>query len=153
MAQRRLTLIMPAQAAAAFEAFHNHQLRLRWDTLLSVAQVEGGGSHPYVSAITRNVGRGWKRLLGMRTRFVTYDPPHVAVAVLVAPSGPFALWAASMRHEDRGDGTSTLVYVFNLKLRPRWIGRLMDPLAARVFKWETRRRFGAMARYLQEQQG
>lgn len=152
MAQRRLELTMPASAAAAFEAFHNHQVRLRWDTLLSVAQVEDGGSHPHVGAITRNVGRGWKRLLGMRTRFITYEPPRVAAAVLVAPSGPFALWAASMRHEDRDDGTSTLIYVFNLKLRPRWIGRLADPLVARIFEWETRRRFDAMAGYLRGRQ-
>lgn len=74
MARRRLTLTMPGSAADAFEAFHNHEKRLRWDTLLSSAQVEGGGTHPYVGAITANTGRGWMRGLSMRTRFVSYRP-------------------------------------------------------------------------------
>lgn len=151
MAQRRLVLTMPAPAAAAFEAFHHHETRLAWDTLLSVAYVEGGGSHPYVGAITTNTGSGWKRLLGMRTRFVSYEPPRLAAAVIVAPSGPFAFWGASMRHRDLPDGTSELTYTFNIKLRPRLLGRLLDPLAAMVFELETRRRFAAMAAYLRRQ--
>ena len=40
---------------------------------------------------------------------------------------------------------------FTLHLRPRWLGLLLDPLAGLLFAWETRRRFGAMARYLRAQ--
>ncbi len=140
---------MPAPAAAAFEAFHNHSTRISWDTLLSVAYVEGGGSHPYVGAITVNQGKGWKRLLGMQTRFVSYDPPRAAAAVMVAPTGLLHSWGASMRHRDLSDGTSQLIYTFNIKMRPRCLGSLFDPLMARIFEWETRRRFRAMAAYLQ----
>lgn len=148
MAQRRLLLIMPAPAADVFEAFHNHPIRLEWDTLLSAAHVEGGGAHPYMGAITLNQGRGLMGVLGMRTKFLSYDPPAIAAAAMVEPTGPFELWAASMRHRDLGDGSSELIYVFNIRLRPRWLGRLFDPLAAWVFERETRRRFAAMACYL-----
>ncbi|WP_133648686.1 hypothetical protein [Paraburkholderia flava] len=68
--------------------------------------------------------------------------------VIVEPAGPFAYWGASMRHRDRTDGTSELIYTFDLKLRPRVIGRLFDPLAATMFARETRRRFNALASYL-----
>lgn len=54
MKQRRISLIMPASAADAFEAFHNHSVRMQWDTLLSHAGVEGGGNYPYIGAITFN---------------------------------------------------------------------------------------------------
>lgn len=148
MAQGRLHLIMPGTAAAAFEAFHNHAVRLRWDTLLAVAYVEGGASHPSPGAVTVNWGKGWKCWLGMRTRFVSYEPPRVAAAVLLEPTGPFAFWAASMRHGDLGDGTSELDYAFHIRLRPRWLGRCLDPLAAWLFARETRKRFAAMAAYL-----
>lgn len=151
MAQRRMVLTMPASAAAAFEAFHNHEKRLLWDTLLSVAYVEGGGTHPYVGAVTTNLGCGWKRLLGMRTRFVSYAPPSIAAAVIVAPTGPFEFWAASMRHRDLADGMSELTYTFNIRLRPQFLGRVLDPVAARIFELETRRRFAAMASYLRRQ--
>lgn len=148
MAQRKLTLIMPAPSAAVFEAFHNHHVRLEWDTLLKVAYIEGGGTHPFPGAITTNRGRGWKSLLTMRTRFLKYDPPRITVAELVQPTGLFAEWAASMRHSDRSDGSSELIYSFSIRLRPRWLGALLDPVAALVFAWETRRRFRAMALYL-----
>lgn len=148
MVQRRLTLSMPGTAEAAFEAFHNHAKRLEWDTLLSDAYVEGGASHPYPGAISFNVGRGWKRWFAMRTRFVNYQPPTIAAAVIEEPAGPFELWAASMRHSDVGDGTSLLHYTFSIRLRPRWLGRVLDPIAIRLFERETRRRFAAMAAYL-----
>ena len=57
----RIVLTMPATGEATFEAFHNHQVRLKWDTLLSRAEIEGGGCHPYIGAISYNQGRGWKR--------------------------------------------------------------------------------------------
>ncbi|NWB84340.1 MULTISPECIES: hypothetical protein [Pseudomonas] len=148
MKQRRISLIMPSSAAEAFEAFHNHSVRRQWDTLLSHAAVEGGGNHPYIGAITINQGRGWKRLFALRTRFVNYLPAQVAAAVIVEPAGCFEWWAASMRHRDIDDATSELIYTFSVRLRPRWLGWVLDPLVNRVFEWETRQRFAAMAAYL-----
>lgn len=148
MSQHRISLIMPASAADTFEAFHNHALRMQWDTLLSRAGVKGGGSHPYIGAITFNEGRGWKRYFSMRTRFVNFQPAQVAAAILVEPEGLFEWWAASMRHRDLADNTSELIYTFSVRLRPRWLGWLLDPLANRIFEHETRQRFAAMAEYL-----
>jgi hypothetical protein len=148
MAQRRISLVMPSTAAQAFEAFHNHTLRKQWDTLLSHAAVEGGGSHPFIGAVTLNQGRGWKRHFAMRTRFVNYRPPHVAAAVLVEPAGWFDWWAASMRHRDLDDHRSELIYSFTVRIRPRWLGWFLDPLVNRIFEYETRQRFASMAEYL-----
>ncbi|MEQ4185422.1 hypothetical protein [Pseudomonas amygdali] len=148
MKNRRIILIMPCCATDAFDAFHDHRVRSQWDTLLSHASVEGGGSHPYVGAITVNAGRGWKRLFAMRTRFVNYRPGQVASAVLVEPMGCFQWWAASVRHRDIDAASSELIYTFTLRLRPKWLGRVLDPLVNRLFEWETRNRFAAMAVYL-----
>ena len=148
MARGRLTFVMPAPSVEAFEAFFDHSLRLQWDTLLKVTYVEGGGTHPYVGAISTNVGRGWKAGLTLRTRFLVYDPPRQASAEMMEPSGPFSLWAASMRFFDRHDGGCDLVYTYALRLRPRSLGGLVDPAASALFAWETRRRFAAMAQYL-----
>ena len=140
---------MPAPSAAVFEAFHHHAVRLRWDTLLAEAYVEGGGNHPYPGAITFNRGKGWKSGLKMRTQFVAYDPPRLSAAAMVGPTGMFEQWAASMKHRDAGDGTSELVYSFNLRLRPRWLLAPFDWIAIWIFAWQTRMRFRAMAAYLE----
>lgn len=151
MAHGRLAFVLPASSVDAFDAFFNHTVRLKWDTLLTVTYVEGGGTHPYVGAISTNGGRGWKLGLSMRTRFLTYDPPRHASAEMIEPTGIFAMWAASMRFHDRKDGASDLIYTYSIKLRPKWLGGLFDPIAGALFAWETRRRFKAMARYLQKQ--
>ena len=149
MAHGRLVFAMPAGSTDAFEAFFNHELRLEWDTLLKLTYVEGGGTHPYVGAISASRGRGWKLGLSMRTQFLVYDPPRMASAELIEPTGPFSQWAASMRFRDREDGRCDLVYTYSIRLRPRWLGKLFDRLGGVLFAWETRRRFGAMARYLE----
>ena len=43
MAHGKLEFIMPAGSEDAFEAFFNHEVRLRWDTLLNVNYVESVG--------------------------------------------------------------------------------------------------------------
>ena len=148
MAHGKLEFTMPARSADAFEAFFDHNVRLKWDTLLNVTYVEGGGSHPYVGAVSTNAGRGWKTWLSIRTRFLSYNPPLQASAEMVEPTGPFAIWAASMRFRDRADGGSDLTYTYSIKLRPKWVGAMLDPLAGFLFAWETKRRFAAMARFL-----
>ena len=74
-----------------------------------------------------------------------------ASAELVEPTGPFALWAASMRFRVPDDGGSDLTYVYSIKLRPKWAGAILDPMVGYLFAWETGRRFAAMARYLGRQ--
>jgi len=143
---------MPARKEDAFEAFFNHTIRLKWDTLLSVNYVEGGGDHPYVGAVSVNKGRGWKRGFSMRTQFLTYDPPRQASAEMIQPTGPFAVWAASMRLHDRADGATDLIYTYSIKLRPRWVAAFLDPIGSRLFAWETKRRFAAMAEFLRQPQ-
>jgi len=153
MPHGKLRFLMPASSASAFEAFFNHRRRLEWDTLLSVNYVEGGGTHAYAGAITVNRGRGWKRGLAMRTRFLSYDPPRLAAAELLAPTGLFSLWAASLRLRDTPEGTAELTYTYSIRLRPRLLAWLLDPIAGFLFARETRRRFAAMAEYLRKHPG
>ena len=56
-----------------------------------------------------------------------------------------------MRFRDRDDGGSDLTYAYSIKLRPKWVGAMLDPVAGYLFAWETSRRFAAMARYLGRQ--
>jgi hypothetical protein len=53
-----------------------------------------------------------------------------------------------MRFRDRADGSCDLIYAYALQLRPRWAAALFGWLGSALFAWETRRRFGAMARFL-----
>ena len=149
MAHRRLEFVMPASEAVVFDVFHYHEWRQRWDSLVRETHVIGGAPCPYVGAVTENAGRGWLRALAMRTRFVSFDRPHVAAATMIERSFPFERWAASMRHRPLQTGSSLLVYTYSLEVTPRALRWLLEPLVDGVFALQTRRRFRRMQRFLQ----
>ncbi|RTD92550.1 hypothetical protein EJO68_14960 [Variovorax atrisoli] len=148
MAHRRFEFDMPAPADVVFDAFHYHVWRARWDSLVGNARVVGGAPCPFVGAETENTGHGWLRGLSMRTRFVSFDRPHVAAASMVGRSFPFSRWAASMRHRDVQPGHSVLIYVYTIEAGPKALRWLLEPVVAWVFAWQTRRRFARLHAYL-----
>jgi hypothetical protein len=148
MAHRRFEFDMPAPSGVVFDTFHYHLWRARWDSLVGQARVVGGAPCPFVGAETENTGGGLLRGLSMRTRFVTFDRPHVAAATMVGRSFPFSRWAASMRHRDTAPGHSVLIYVYTIESGPRALRWLMEPVVAWVFARQTQRRFARMRTFL-----
>jgi hypothetical protein len=148
MSHDKLEFAMPANAAVTFDAFHYHQWRHRWDSLVSGTRVEGGAPCPSVGAITHNVGGGWMKALTMRTQFVSYDRPHLAAASMVGRSFPFVRWAASMRHKDCDGGRSILIYTYTFEVGPRWAAWVLGPVVRCVFEYQTRRRFARLQSFL-----
>jgi hypothetical protein len=148
MAHRRFEFEMPASAGVVFDVFHYHVWRKRWDSLVGEASVVGGAPCPFLGAETENTGGGWLRSLSMRTRFVTFDRPHVAAASMIGRSFPFSRWAASMRHRDTQPGRSVLIYVYTIEVGPKPLRWLTEPVVDWAFARQTRRRFERMREFL-----
>jgi hypothetical protein len=148
MVHKKLEFPMPASADVVFDAFHYHQWRARWDSLVSATHVVGGAACPYKGAVTENAGAGMLRSLSMRTQFVSYDRPHVAAAAMVGQAFPFTQWAASMRHRTTGAQASVLVYTYRFEVGPAALRWLLGPLVALVFARQTRRRFTRLQDFL-----
>ena len=139
---------MPANEAVVFDAFHFHEWRCRWDSLVSATHVLGGAPSPFVGAVTENSGAGALRGLSMRTRFISYDRPHVAAATMIGRSFPFGKWSASMRHVSAGPQRSLLIYTYSFEVWPQPLRWLLGPLVACIFDWQTRRRFARLRAFL-----
>lgn len=148
MAHRRFEFEMPASAAVAFDVFHYHAWRARWDSLVGQAHVVGGAPCAFVGAETENTGNRWLKVLSMRTRFVAFDRPRLAAATMIGTSFPFSKWAASMKHTDIGEGRSTLTYTYTIESTPRSLRWLMEPVVDWVFARQTKQRFERMAWFL-----
>jgi len=84
------------------------------------------------------------RLLSMRTRFVAFDRPNLAAAAMQGRSFPFSRWAASMRHQELGIKRSLMLYTYTFEASPV----LLEPIVARVFEIQTRRRFARLQAFL-----
>lgn len=148
MAHRRLEFSMPASQAVVFDAFHYHQWRSRWDSLVSDTRVQGGAPCPFVGAVTENTGGGLLRGLSMRTQFVSYDRPRLAAASMVGRSFPFRRWAASMQHRTVGPQQSLLVYTYTFEVGPSVLRWLMAPVVEWIFHRQTNRRFARLRDFL-----
>jgi hypothetical protein len=148
MPQRRLVFEMPAEAEVVFDAFHHHEWRLRWDSLVRATHVLGGAAQPFVGAVTENLGAGTLRGLAMRTQFISYDRPRVAAAQMIGRSFPFSRWAASMRHRPLAALRSELIYIYNFDVEPAALKGLLGPIVEGVFVLQTRRRFRRLSRFL-----
>lgn len=148
MTHHRLDFAMPADAAVVFDAFHYHHWRARWDSLVSLTQVDGGAPCPSVGAVTQNTGAGLLRPLSMRTKFVSFDRPHVAAAAMVGTAFPFSRWAASMRHKPTSVGQSLLIYTYSFDVGPAWLRWVIGPVVRWSFERQTRRRFGRLQAFL-----
>lgn len=139
---------MPCSETIAFDAFHHHHWRMRWDSLVSATHVVGGAPCPYVGAVTENTGAGALRALSMRTQFVSYDPPRVAAAAMLGRSFPFTRWAAPMRHRATGPNTSLLIYSYSFQVGPPVLRWFLEPIVKWMFDWQTRRRFKRLQSFL-----
>jgi hypothetical protein len=148
VAHRRLEFPMPASEAIVFDAFHQHQWRMRWDSLVSATHVLGGAPCPFVGAVTVNAGAGALRGLSMRTQFVSYEPPRVAAAAMLGRSFPFTRWAASMRHRAIAANQSLLIYTYSFEVGPAVLRWVLEPSVKGIFDWQTRRRFARLQVFL-----
>jgi hypothetical protein len=149
MTHRKLEFLMPAPASVVFDAFHYHQWRMHWDSLVSRTQVQDGSPCPSVGAVSENTGGGLLRTLSMTTRFVTYDPPTLAAATMVGRSFPFSRWAASMRHVDLQDDHSMLIYTYTFAVTPIALTRVLEPVVDWVFLQATEKRFRRLQKFLE----
>src|SRR5262245_21113251 len=143
MVRERVSEEMPASCEAVFDLVHDYARRLEWDTLLRAAFVEGGAAASK-GAVAVCSGRWLVGGLTLRTVYVSFERGRVAAVKMLDRSPLFARWAASIRHEALGERSSRVLYTYSFRARPAWLAFLLEPLIARAFRWETRRRLRAL---------
>jgi hypothetical protein len=141
---------IPAPAGAVFDLLHDYDRRLSWDTLLSAAYLTDGFAEAQAGATSICVGRRSLGGIALKTVYVTFDRPRLAAVKMVNRPPLFETWAASIRHEDRGERSSHITYTWTFSARPRCLAWLIEPLLQRVFTWETRRRLAALRCYFSQ---
>lgn len=148
MPKASVSEIMPASAATVFEIVHDYERRLEWDSLLQSAYIEGGGP---AGTDKIAVCKGKTQFLGieMRTVYVSFQPGKVAAIKMVNRPIFFESFAASIRHFDRDDGGSELIYEFNFTARPSILAPILEPFMNLAFKAETRNRLRALSKYIE----
>ena len=139
--------VIPAPAAEVFQLLHNYDRRLEWDTLLRQAYLLEGETAAGLGVKSVCKGKWSLGGIALATEYVSFRPPEVA-AVRMFSRPPFCeSFAATIRHADQADGTSSIEYVYNFSARPRWMRPLLHPIMNFMLKAETRKRLAALKRH------
>jgi len=87
--------------------------------------------------------------IALKTVYVTFDPPKIAAVKMLNRPPFFGTWAASLRHEDLGDGQSRVTYTFTFTAKPRTLRFILEPLMGIIFELETWKRLRALKRHFE----
>ncbi len=142
--------IIPASSEEVFGLIHDYKRRLEWDTLLQHAQLCDDWTEAQLHATTICTGRWYLGGISLRTEYISFDPPHVAAVRMLNRPPFFEEFAATIRHRDLNDGSSSIEYKYKFIARPVWLRWILHPLMERVFRWETRKRLQALRRFYSE---
>ena len=138
---------MSVCSAGVFKLLHDYSRRLEWDTLLKEARLTQGHTKAGVGATSLCVGKPFFGIFGIETRYVTFDPPHIAAVTLINSPPFFATFAASIRHVDNAQG-STVTYKLRFTAKPRAIRRILEPVMLKALQAETAKRLRALSDFL-----
>jgi hypothetical protein len=99
---------IPASAADVFQLLHDYDRRLEWDTLLQAAYLLDGYEQAGLGA--KSVCKGKLSLGGiaLATEYISFRPPDVAAVRMLNRPPFFKTFAATIRHTEQPDGTSTI---------------------------------------------
>jgi hypothetical protein len=145
--REQVSEVIPASCEDVFDLVHDYARRLEWDTLLSAAYLVDGATAAGKGVASVCVGRRSLGKLALKTRYVSFERGVVAAVEMVNRPRFFGRWAASIRHHPLDGGASRITYTWSFESSPRWLRWLFEPIMARVFRWETRKRLRALRTY------
>lgn len=153
MPQGCVSETIPATSAEVFRLLHDYNRRLEWDTLLQDARLCENWTVAQLHATSICTGRWYLGGLALRTEYVSFDSPNVAAVKMLNRPPFFDAFAATIRHRDLNDGSSSIEYKYNFIARPMCLRWMLHPIMDTIFRWETRKRLRALRRFFLVNQG
>jgi len=147
MPHGQVTDVIPAPADDVFQLLHDYNRRLEWDTLLQAAYLLDGCTQAGLGAKSVCKGKPTLGGIALTTEYISFRRPDVAAVQMLNRPPFFETFAATIRHKDQPDGTSTIEYNYNFTSRPRWLRFVLHPIMGFCFKMETRKRLAALRRH------
>jgi polyketide cyclase/dehydrase/lipid transport protein len=142
-----------ASCEAVFDAVHDYEHRLDWDSMLSQARLLAGATAADVGVRSRCVGTWKGGFLAVETEYVTCRRGRVAAVKLTNRPAFFDSFAATIKHEPLGEARSRTTYIYSFRARPRVLAPLLEPVMQRMFAREVRNRLRSLRIFLEHNGG
>lgn len=120
--------VIPASSAEVFQLVHDYKRRLEWDTLLRAAYLMPGFDEAMLGAVSVCAGRWILGGIALQTQYIVFRPGVTASIKMVNRPPFFETFAATIRHRDLDDSTSSVEYTLEFTARPRWLRFVLHPI-------------------------
>jgi ribosome-associated toxin RatA of RatAB toxin-antitoxin module len=130
-------ILIKSTPSALFRLSQDYTRRLEWDPFLRSAKLLGDAHHAGVGVRAVCVAKsGW----AMETEYVSFSPPRNTAVKMTR--GPWFLdrFAGSWHFDEVEPGYTQVSFRYNLQFRPKWLAWICEPILARAFARDTRRR-------------
>ncbi|MCA9102158.1 MAG: SRPBCC family protein [Pirellulales bacterium] len=136
-----------ADSEAVFDLIHDYPRRLTWDSFLREAKLCDGAARAAVGAKAYCAARWVVGGLAMETEYVTFKRPSVAAVRMTRGPALLASFAATIRQKQLAAGRCRVTYISRIRVRPRLLRPILEPVVRWVFTRETRRRLSSLRAY------
>lgn len=138
-----------ASCQAVFDAVHDYEIRLEWDSMLSQATLLEGATMTSLGVRSRCVGTWKSAFLALETEYIRFERGRVAAVELTNRPPLFDRFAATLRHDALGETRSRTTYIYSFRARPRFLASLIEPIMNRMIARETQRRLQSLRAFLE----
>ena len=138
-----------ASCEAVFDAVHDYERRLEWDSMLSRARLLGGAAAAEVGVRSLCVGTWKSGLLALETEYVRFERGQAAAVKLTNRPPFFGRFAATIKHTALGRGRSRTTYIYSFRARPRFLAPMLEPIMNVMLSREVRGRLEALRTFVE----
>jgi hypothetical protein len=142
-----------ASCQAVFDAVHDYDRRLEWDSMLSQARLLAGATAANVGVRSLCVGTWKGGFLALETEYVRFDRGRVAAVKLTNRPMFFDGFGATIKHDAIGEARSRTTYIYSFRARPRWLAPLLEPIMRIMLAREVRRRLRHLRAFVERNAG
>lgn len=134
-------------AEELFELSQNYERRLEWDNYLVAAHLLGDRDQAGVGVDSYCKSRSGQVMV---SRYVSFKPPLVAAVSMV--EGPWVLkeFSGSWRFTESAEQGTLVAFTYNLRTRPRFLHRLMEPMIVALYHRQMQSRLEAFKRWAEQ---
>ncbi len=138
----RQSIEIAAEPVVLFDLTQDYARRLHWDPFLKEARLLSGADRPDVG------DRAWcvaQNGMGMETEYISFNPPGTCAVEMTRGPWLFRSFSGSWRFERIVANRTRVTFTYSLVGYPRCLTRLL----ALIFSHDTRRRLGALKRFVE----
>lgn len=138
------TIIIPANIEYVFDLTQDYAKRKHWDSLMGEIElltplpIQKGTQLRYTA----------KNGFAMTVEYQNYDRPKIASIRIISDSRLFLQFGGGWRFKAIDEHSTEVIFAYSFEVK--FLPKMMNPIFAKIFAWENKKRFKKLKRFVVE---